>query len=164
MIRLLAYLSASLPVMAFGHLPGSVGGRFLTGFLHPIVGVDHLIAMVAVSLWGEAFLGERVLWILPIVFPSIMAVGAAIGISGLEIPLVESVIALSGFILGTLIMFRVRVPLKIAILLVGGFCYFSWLRAWTRDAKSGQCGYLWSWLCGRNGSVALGRNCRRVCN
>ena len=123
MIRLLAYLLGFLPVMAFGHLPGSGGGGFLTGFLHPIVGIDHLIAMVAVGLWG-AFLGERALWILPIVFPSIMAVGAAIGISGLEIPLVESVIALSGVVFGTFIMFRFKVPLTIAILLVGIFAIF----------------------------------------
>ena len=110
-------------MMAFGHLPGSGGGGFLTGFLHPIVGIDHLIAMVAVGLWG-AFLGERALWISPIVFPSIMAAGAVIGISGFEIPLVESVIALSGLTLGTFIMCRFRAPLMIAVILIGSFAIF----------------------------------------
>ena len=52
MIKLLAYLLGYLPVIAFAHSPEGAGGGFLTGFLHPIVGVDHLIAMVAVGLWG----------------------------------------------------------------------------------------------------------------
>ena len=95
------------PSFVFAHAPEGAGGGFFTGFLHPILGFDHLIAMVAVGLWG-AFLGDRALWILPIVFPSIMAVGAAIGIIGLEVPLVEFVIALSGVVLGALIALRTK--------------------------------------------------------
>ena len=82
---LLISLLIVMPEIALAHAPEGAGGGFVTGFLHPIMGVDHLVAMVAVGLWG-AFLGERALWILPIVFPSIMAVGAAFGIVGLEIP------------------------------------------------------------------------------
>ena len=113
----------TLPGLVFAHAPEGVGGSFLTGFLHPIMGFDHLVAMVAVGLWG-AFLGDRALWILPIVFPTIMAVGAAIGIMGLEIPLVEFVIALSGVVLGALIALRFRAPLAIAMVLVGIFAIF----------------------------------------
>jgi len=120
---LLISLLILMPEIALAHAPEGSGGGFVTGFLHPIMGVDHLVAMVAVGLWG-AFLGERALWILPIVFPSIMAVGAAFGIVGLEIPLVEFVIALSGVVLGALIALRVRAPLAIAMVLVGIFAIF----------------------------------------
>lgn len=120
---LLISLLIVMPEIALAHAPEGAGGGFVTGFLHPIMGVDHLVAMVAVGLWG-AFLGERALWILPIVFPSIMAVGAASGIVGLEIPLVEFVIALSGVVLGALIALRVRAPLAIAMVLVGIFAIF----------------------------------------
>lgn len=120
---LLISLLIVMPEIALAHAPEGAGGGFVTGFLHPIMGVDHLVAMVAVGLWG-AFLGERALWILPIVFPSIMAVGAAFGIVGLEIPLVEFVIALSGVVLGALIALRVRAPLAIAMVLVGIFAIF----------------------------------------
>ncbi len=120
---LLISLLILMPEIALAHAPEGAGGGFVTGFLHPIMGVDHLVAMVAVGLWG-AFLGERALWILPIVFPSIMAFGAAFGIVGLEIPLVEFVIALSGVVLGALIALRVRAPLAIAMVLVGIFAIF----------------------------------------
>lgn len=111
------------PSLAFAHIPEGAGSGFFTGFLHPILGFDHLISMVAVGLWG-AFLGDRALWILPIVFPSIMAVGAAIGIIGLEVPLVEFVIALSGVVLGALIALRFKTRLAVAMVLVGIFALF----------------------------------------
>ena len=123
MKALLSLVLITLPGLVFAHAPEGAGGGFLTGFLHPIMGFDHLVAMVAVGLWG-AFLGDRALWILPIVFPTIMAVGAAIGILGLEIPLVEFVIALSGVVLGALIALRFRAPLAIAMVLVGIFAIF----------------------------------------
>lgn len=123
MKRFFLCLLLFVPGLVFAHAPEGVGGGFLTGFLHPIMGFDHLVAMVAVGLWG-AFLGDRALWILPIVFPSIMAVGAALGIVGLEIPLVEFVIALSGVVLGALIALRFKAPLAIAMVLVGIFAIF----------------------------------------
>lgn len=123
MKALVSLVLITLPGLVFAHAPEGAGGGFMTGFLHPILGFDHLVAMVAVGLWG-AFLGDRALWILPIVFPSIMAVGAAIGIIGLEIPLVEFVIALSGVVLGALIALRFRAPLAIAMVLVGIFAIF----------------------------------------
>jgi urease accessory protein len=123
MKRFLLCLLLFVPGLVFAHAPEGAGGGFLTGFLHPIMGFDHLIAMVAVGLWG-AFLGDRALWILPIVFPSIMAVGAALGIMGLGIPLVEFVIALSGVVLGALIALRFKAPLAIAMVLVGIFALF----------------------------------------
>ena len=112
-----------MPSIALAHAPDVAGGGFVTGFLHPILGYDHLIAMVAVGLWG-AFLGDRAMWLLPIVFPSIMAVGAAVGILGVSLPLVEVIIALSGVVLGALIVLKLRAPLAIAMALVGVFALF----------------------------------------
>ena len=123
MNQVLLSLSLALPSLAFAHALDGAGGGFFTGFLHPILGLDHLIAMVAVGLWG-AFLSDRALWILPIVFPSIMAVGAAIGIFGLEVPLVEFAIALSGVVLGALIALRFKAQLSVAMILVGIFALF----------------------------------------
>ena len=123
MKQVLLSLSLALSSLAFAHAPDGVSVGFYEGFLHPILGLDHLIAMVAVGLWG-AFLSDRASWILPIVFPSIMAVGAAIGIFGLEVPLVEFVIALSGVVLGVLVALRFKVQLSVAMILVGIFALF----------------------------------------
>lgn len=123
MRNVLAIIVALLPAFAMAHAPEGAGGGFATGFLHPILGYDHLIAMVAVGLWG-AFLGDRAIWLLPIVFPTIMAVGAAVGILGLELPLVEFIIALSGVVLGALILLKVKAPLAIAMAVVGVFAVF----------------------------------------
>ena len=123
MKQVLLSLSVGLLSLVFAHAPIGVGGGFLTGFLHPILGFDHFIAMVAVGLWG-AFLGDHLLWILPIVFPSIMAFGAAIAIIGLEFRLVELGIALSGVVLGALIALRFKAPLAVAMVLVGIFALF----------------------------------------
>ena len=71
--------SAAFP--AFAHSGEGYGGGFIAGFTHPIVGWDHVAAMVAVGLWG-AFLGAPAIWILPVVFPLVMAFGAVAGIIG----------------------------------------------------------------------------------
>ncbi len=123
MKQVLLSLSLALPSLAFAHAPDGAGGGFFTGFLHPILGLDHLIVLVAVGLWG-AFLSDRALWIFPIMFPSITAVGAAIGIFGFEVPLVEFVIALSGVVMGALIALRFKVQLSIAMILVSIFALF----------------------------------------
>ena len=123
MKQVLLSLSLALPSLAFANATDGAGSGFFTGFLHPILGLDHFIVLVAVGLWG-AFLSDRALWILPIVVPSIMAVGAAIGVFGLEVPLVEFVIALSGVVMGALIALRFKVQLSVAMILVGIFALF----------------------------------------
>lgn len=96
---------------------------FVAGFLHPLTGPDHIIAMVAVGLWG-AVLGAPALWLLPVVFPLVMALGGALGLLGLPLPGVEIGIALSGVLLGLAVLLRWRAPLAVAALLVGGFAVF----------------------------------------
>ena len=109
------------PVLA--HTEEGVTGGFLSGFTHPIAGWDHVIAMVAVGLWG-AFLGFPAIWLLPIVFPVVMAFGGAMGIVGIPLPQVETGIALSAIVLGLSVAFAVRPPLSIAAILVGIFAIF----------------------------------------
>lgn len=108
---------------ALAHSGTGQAGSFLSGFLHPITGLDHVVAMVAVGIWG-AVLGNPAQWILPLAFPIMMTVGGAIGIAGFEVPHVETVIALSGVVLGVLVLFYVRAPLVIAAMVVAVFALF----------------------------------------
>jgi urease accessory protein len=119
---LAALLFASRP--AFAHIvDGSATGGFAGGFAHPLFGLDHVVAMVAVGLWG-AFLGAPAIWLLPITFPIVMAIGGAIAILGLPVPGVEIGIALSAIVLGGMIALAARPPLVIAALIVGAFAIF----------------------------------------
>ncbi len=101
---------------------GAIGG-FSSGFLHPLTGLDHIVAMVAVGLWG-AFLGGRAMWLLPVVFPVVMAFGGALGVLGAPMVGVEIGIALSGVVLGLMVAFAARPPLVVAAVLVGIFAIF----------------------------------------
>ena len=110
--------------IAFAHADAAtITGGFLSGFFHPITGLDHVIAMIAVGLWG-AFLGRPAIWVLPIIFPLVMAFGGALGVAGVHIPYIETGIALSGLILGLAVAFAVRPPLWVASILVGAFAIF----------------------------------------
>jgi urease accessory protein len=102
---------------------GETASGFVSGFTHPLLGVDHIVAMVAVGLWG-AFLGETAVWILPVVFPAVMAFGGALGVMGVPVPAIETGIALSGVVLGLMVLFRMRPPLWIAASIVGTFAIF----------------------------------------
>jgi urease accessory protein len=108
---------------ALAHTGTGAAFGFLSGFLHPVTGPDHLIAMVAVGLWG-AQLGNPAIWILPITFPLVMALGGVLGVSGFDLPLAEAVIGLSGVALGLVVALRARPPLWIAAVLVGIFAIF----------------------------------------
>lgn len=101
---------------------GSIGG-FVSGFLHPILGWDHVIAMVGVGLWG-ALLGAPAIWLLPIVFPLVMAAGGALGVAGVPVPAVETGIAVSAIVLGAMVVAALRPPLWVAAAVVGVFAVF----------------------------------------
>ncbi|MEJ6390390.1 HupE/UreJ family protein [Gymnodinialimonas ulvae] len=121
-------LAAALPLLvlasaASAHTGEGINTGFASGFWHPILGWDHVVAMVAVGLWG-AFLGKPAIWILPIVFPLVMALGGAMGVVGVPLPAVETGIALSGVILGLLIAFAVKAPIWVAAVIVGIFAIF----------------------------------------
>jgi urease accessory protein len=93
---------------------------FVSGFLHPLSGLDHIIAMVSVGLWG-AQLGLPAIWLLPLTFPLIMAVGGFLGLIGVPLPGTEVGIALSGVLLGLVVLLELRPRLVWAAALVGLF-------------------------------------------
>jgi urease accessory protein len=117
----LILLGAAAPVLA--HTADGVAGGLLSGFLHPVAGWDHVIAMVAVGLWG-AFLGPPAIWLLPVVFPLVMALGGVLGVLGMPLPGVEIGIAASAIVLGAMVAFAARPPLWVAALIVGAFAVF----------------------------------------
>ena len=108
---------------AQAHTGAGVAGGFWSGVLHPITGWDHVIAMVAVGLWG-AFLGRPAIWVLPVVFPLVMAFGGALGVLGVPLPHVEVGIALSAVVLGLMVATAARLPLLWAGVIVGIFAIF----------------------------------------
>jgi urease accessory protein len=96
---------------------------FFSGFKHPISGLDHVVAMIAVGLWG-AQLGAPAIWILPVAFPLVMAFGGMLGLLGVPLAGTEFGIAASAIMLGAAVMLKVRPPLTVAALLVGFFAIF----------------------------------------
>ena len=107
----------------FAHDPGGQAEGFWAGLLHPVSGLDHVLAMVAVGLWG-AQLGAPAVWMLPVAFPMLMAVGGFVGLVGVPIPGVEIGIALSALLLGAVVALEARPPLGAAVALVSLFAIF----------------------------------------
>ncbi len=126
MFRTIALIACALLISmhpAAAHTEGGLAGGFASGFAHPLLGADHIAAMVAVGLWG-AFLGAPAIWLLPIVFPLVMALGGILGILGVPLPGVEIGIAVSAVVLGMMVALAVRPHLAIAAILVGAFAIF----------------------------------------
>ncbi len=122
-----AVLAASLvllPTLALAH-PGAAGHShdLASGFLHPIGGLDHVLAMVAVGLFA-AQLGGRALWLVPASFVAMMAVAGVAGMSGIALPSTQTGIALSVIVLGGAIALRLAMPVAVAMALVGFFAMF----------------------------------------
>jgi urease accessory protein len=101
---------------------GSLGG-FAAGVLHPISGLDHVLAMVAVGMWG-AQLGMPLIWVLPVTFPIVMALGGLAGGLGIPIPGIETGIAASVLVLGALIALAARPPAWVAVVIVAIWAVF----------------------------------------
>lgn len=112
-----------VPSVASAHPEAGGVGGLVSGFLHPLTGLDHVVAMVAVGLWG-AYLGAPAMWLLPVIFPMVMAFGGALGILGVPLPGTEVGIALSGVLLGLAVACAARPPLWVAGTLVGVFAIF----------------------------------------
>lgn len=110
----------ALPALAHS---GEGAGGLVAGLLHPITGPDHVVAMVAVGLWG-AILGAPALWQLPVAFPVVMALAGALAVMGVPLPGVEAGIALSGVVLGLMVLFAVRPPIWVAAVIVSAFAVF----------------------------------------
>jgi urease accessory protein len=139
-------LSAALATfcanIALAHTQIDAASGFRTGFMHPVTGLDHVLAMVAVGLWG-AQLGPPALWLLPVTFPVVMACGGLLGLLGVPLPGVEIGIAASAIMLGLAVMTERRPPLVVAALLVGFFAIFHG-HAHGTDLPPGENGLLYS--------------------
>lgn len=128
--------------VAWAHVEGGQAAGFITGLQHPWSGLDHVLAMIAVGLWG-AQLGHPAIWLLPIAFPMMMAVGAMMGLIGIPVPGIEIGIAISAIVLGTMILSQVRPKLAIAVAMVGVFAIFHG-HAHGTELPPGQNGLLYS--------------------
>lgn len=117
-LLLVGYVSA-----VEAHVQRGEGVSFLSGFRHPISGLDHVVAMIAVGLWG-AQLGAPAIWLLPVAFPLVMACGGVLGLLGVPLPGAELGIAASAILLGAAVMLRLRPPLAVAAVLVAFFAIF----------------------------------------
>ena len=113
LIATLVFVSAT---PAFAH----AGHGIASGFLHPFLGWDHLIAMLAVGTWG-ATLGARAIWAVPAAFVSAMIVGGVFGMAGVEVPFVETMILVSVFVLTALAIARVNLSVWGGMAIVGFF-------------------------------------------
>ena len=123
-----AACAALVLIPALGAVPvaahtGSIAGGFAGGFGHPLFGLDHVAAMVAVGLWG-AFLGAPAIFVLPIVFPLVMVFGGVLAIVGVPLPGTEIAIAVSAVVLGAMVATAARPPLRVAAAVVGLFAIF----------------------------------------
>lgn len=96
---------------------------FATGFAHPVVGFDHILAMATVGVWG-VLEGGRALWIWPVAFVSTMLTGFAAATLGLHVPGVPAAVAASTIVLGLMVAFAVRAPLWLGAALIGLFAFF----------------------------------------
>ena len=117
-IAIAGFGTAAFSTAAWAH-PGH-GGGLTAGFTHPFTGLDHLLAMVAVGLWASQ-LGRPAMWTLPVVFPAMMALGAALGTGGVVLPWIEIGILFSAGVLGAAVALQIQAPLAIGAVLVAAF-------------------------------------------
>jgi urease accessory protein len=130
------------PASVLAHVEQGQAVGFITGLEHPWSGLDHVLAMIAVGIWG-AQLGNPALWILPVTFPMVMSLGAMMGLLGIPLPGIEIGIAVSAILLGTMVLGEVKPKLYIAAVMVGFFAIFHG-HAHGTELPAGQSGLLYS--------------------
>lgn len=122
-LRFCAAAIAFLPVAASAHVGVGDTHGLIHGFSHPLSGIDHVLAMVAVGLFA-AHLGGRALWLVPLTFVSVMALAGIAGMAGVKLPFVEIGIGMSVVVFGLAVAFQLSVPTLVAMALVGFFAIF----------------------------------------
>jgi len=124
LIKLVAVAGMVLmPTIALAHTGVGNTSGFVDGFGHPISGLDHVLAMLMVGVFAWQ-LGGRALWLVPLTFVCVMAVGGMLGVAGIGVPFVEIGIALSVVVLGAIVAFNVKAPIAAAMGVVGLFAMF----------------------------------------
>jgi urease accessory protein len=145
MMRALASLLAlslvAVPTAAFAHTGVGDAHGLVHGFMHPIGGLDHVLAMVAVGVFAFV-LGGRALWLVPLSFVGMMAVGFLLGANGVTLPYAELMIALSSVVIGGVAALGRKLPVVAAMALVGGFAAFhGWAHGAEMPASTGALTY-----------------------
>ncbi len=130
----------AVPEIASAHPGHGAGGGLGAGLAHPFSGIDHLLAMFTVGLWA-ATLGGQATWKIPATFVVLLAGGAALGMTGIYLPLAEPFIAASVLVLGLATAFMLRLPGAGGIALVGLFALFHGYAHGT-EMPAGVSGYL----------------------
>jgi urease accessory protein len=120
---LLPLLFIALPTAALAHTGHGEASGFVHGFMHPVGGLDHILAMVAVGVFAYV-LGGKALWLVPLSFVLMMAVGFLLGVGQVDVPFVELGIALSSVVIGAAAAWGRPMPVAAAMSLVGVFAIF----------------------------------------
>ena len=139
--RFLLISAAAMPLATLAHTSADAGSHhgFLTGFMHPLTGLDHLAAMLAVGLWSAlSATSARRIWLAPVAFAGMLLVGALLGLNGLALPAVEPMIAASLLVMGLLVATRAQLPLAVTAGVVGVFAVFHGIAHGTELAGGGN--------------------------
>jgi len=123
LVKAAAILLTAAQASLFAHTGVGATAGLSAGFSHPVSGLDHVLAMVAVGLWA-AQMGGRALLAVPAAFVGMMFVGGALGISGIGIPFIETGIVVSVIVLGALIAGGIKTPVAAGMAIVGVFAVF----------------------------------------
>ena len=157
MLRRLTLAFAALAISAapaFAHLDPAEHGSFAAGFSHPLFGLDHILAMVAVGLWAALLAnGEdrRAVWLVPTAFVATMMAGFAVALGGFGLPFVEPVIAASVVVIGLLALVALQVPTLVGMVMVGFFAFF---HGYAHGGELGDAG-AWPFMAGFAIATAL---------
>ena len=121
-------LRLALLVLAMSALPasahtGHAHGDAAAGFLHPMTGIDHVAAMLAVGAWSALIGGSRI-WAWPLAFVAAMMLGGLAGHAGVAVPMVEQTIASSLVVIGILLAMAVNAPTSVGAAIVASFALF----------------------------------------
>ena len=138
-ILIAAYALSTYTAAHPGHEVDAHSISFMDGLLHPLTGLDHLAAMLAVGLWSAlSATSARRIWLAPVAFAGMLLVGALLGLNGLELPAVEPMIAASLLVMGLLVATRAQLPLAVTAGVVGVFAVFHGIAHGTELAGGGN--------------------------
>ena len=138
-ILIAAYALSTYAAAHPGHEVDAHSISFMDGLLHPLTGLDHLAAMLAVGLWSAlSATSARRIWLAPVAFAGMLLVGALLGLNGLALPAVEPMIAASLLVMGLLVATRAKLPLAVTAGVVGVFAVFHGIAHGTELAGGGN--------------------------
>ncbi|WP_292634198.1 HupE/UreJ family protein, partial [Mesorhizobium sp.] len=120
-LAVILLLAAAMP--AYAHVGAGSTSSFAAGFVHPLSGLDHMTAMVAVGLWA-AMKGGKALWAWPLAFLGVMLAGGALGMLHVPVPFVEPGILASVVAFGLLVALAIDLPVSAGVAIIGLFALF----------------------------------------